>query len=128
MLGRGLVAPPPLVPGPVNRVETLKVIGMVQPAIDKAVVALGVEMSIATPLEGAQAGNVTLHHSGFDAVQPQILKGVPRTSMVASTSNTLAPVILIHNDDAACGSVDVLSRNKYLPVMYRQLAAAFHHP
>lgn len=68
MLGRGLVAPPPLVPGPVNRVETLKVVGVVQLTIDKDIVALGVEMSIATSLEGAQAGNVTLHHSGFDAM------------------------------------------------------------
>ena len=70
MLGRGLVASPPLVPGPIDGVKTLKVVGVVQLAIDKAVVALGVEMSIATPLEGAQAGNVTLHHSGFDTVQP----------------------------------------------------------
>ena len=111
MLRRRLVVPPPLVPSPVNRVETLEVVGMVQLAIDKAVVALDVEMSIATPLEGAQAGNVTLHHSGFDAVQPQILKGVPCASMVASISNTLTPVIFVHNNDAACGSVDVLSRN-----------------
>ena|GEM_PF-6734562 len=101
---------------------------MVQLAIDKDIVALSIDMSITTSLEGAQARDVALHHGRFNTVQPQILKGVPRTSMVASTSNTLAPVILIHNDDAACGSVDVLSRNKYLPVMYRQLAAAFHHP
>ena len=111
MLRRRLVAPPPLVPGPVDRVETLKVVGVVQPAIDKDIIALGVEMSIATPLEGAQAGNVALHHGRFDAVQPQIFKGIPRASIVAGTSNTLAPVIFIHNDDAAYGSVDVLSRN-----------------
>ena len=86
---------------------------MVQLTIDKAVVALGVEMSIATPLEGAQAGNVTLHHGRFNTVQPQILKGVPRASMVAGTSNTLAPVIFVHNNDAAYGSVDVLSRNTH---------------
>ena len=113
MLGRGLVASPPLVPGPIDGVKTLKVVGVVQLAIDKAVVALGVEMSIATPLEGAQARNVALHHSGFDAVQPQIFKGIPCASMVAGTSNTLAPVILIHNNDAAYGSVDVLSRNTH---------------
>ena len=84
---------------------------MVQLAIDKDIVALGVEMSIATSLEGAQARDVALHHGRFNTVQPQILKGVPRAGMVASTSNTLAPVILIYNNDATCGSVDVLSRN-----------------
>ena len=111
MLRRRLVVPPPLVPGPIDGVETLKVIGVVQLAIDKDIVALGVEMGIATPLKGAQARNVALHHGRFNTVQPQILKGVPRASMVASTSNTLAPVIFIHNNDAAYGSVDVLSRN-----------------
>ena len=111
MLRRRLVAPPPLVPSPIDGIKTFKVIGMVQLTIDKDIVALGVEMSIATPLEGAQAGNVALHHSGFDAVQPQIFKGIPCASMVAGTSNALTPVIFIHNDDAACGSVDVLSRN-----------------
>ena len=45
MLRRGLVAPPPLVPGPIDGVETLKVIGMVQLAIDKDIIALGVEVS-----------------------------------------------------------------------------------
>ena len=111
MLGRGLVAPPPLVPSPIDGIKTFKVIGMVQLTIDKDIVALGVEMSIATSLEGAQARNVALHHGRFNTVQPQILKGVPRTSMVASTSNTLAPVILIYNNDATCSSVNVLFRN-----------------
>lgn len=68
MLRRGLVAPPPLIPGPIDGIKTLKVVGVVQLTIDKDIVALGVEMSIATSLEGAQAGNVTLHHSGFDAM------------------------------------------------------------
>lgn len=62
MLGRGLVAPPPLIPGPIDGVKTLEVVGMVQLTIDKDIIALGVEMSIATPLEGAQARNIALHH------------------------------------------------------------------
>ena len=62
MLGRGLVAPPPLIPGPIDGIKTLEVVGMVQLTIDKDIIALGVEMSIATPLEGAQARNIALHH------------------------------------------------------------------
>ena len=70
MLRRGLIAPPPLVPGPVDGIKTLKVVGMVQLTIDKDIVALGVEVSIATPLEGAQARDVALHHGRFNTVQP----------------------------------------------------------
>lgn len=94
---------PPLPPEEVEWVEALKAVKVAQFAVYECFVALGVHVGVSAAAEGFAATTVSLDDRRLDAVQPEVLEGVPGARLVGGACDTLSPVLWAEDHRSASG-------------------------
>lgn len=108
-VGGRSITMPPLPPEEIKGVEAFKAVQVTQLTVTVHLVPFGIDVGVATAAEGFAAATIALDHRRFDAVQSQVLEGVPGACLVGSTGDTPAPVFWPKNQRPTGGLADEAS-------------------